>query len=134
MAFYKKRKLNGKWYPRAVTLGGTADTKEVARRLSEFSTVTPGDTYAVLAGLGEVLSEIMSMGRSVHLDGVGTFFYNCQAVGNGADTPEEVTANSITNVRVSFIPEYRRQQNKQVRGRTLVAKKIEWIDVDSIGK
>ena len=48
--FYKKQKLGGKWYPRSFTVN-TVDTKEVARRLSLMSTVTVGDTYAVLLGL-----------------------------------------------------------------------------------
>ena len=65
--FYKKQKLGGKWYPRSFTVN-TVDTKEVARRLSLMSTVTVGDTYAVLLGLGEVLGELMSAGNSVKLD------------------------------------------------------------------
>ena len=55
MAFYKKQKMNGKWYPRSFTVG-TMDTDQVAERLSRISTVSKGDTYAVLVGLGEVLS------------------------------------------------------------------------------
>ena len=34
MPFYKKQKLNGKWYPRAVTKGHPATTDDVAKRLS----------------------------------------------------------------------------------------------------
>ena len=41
MAFYKKQKLNGKWYPRAITKGRTATTDDVAKRLSLISTVSP---------------------------------------------------------------------------------------------
>ena len=47
MAYYKKQKLNGKWYPRSVTVG-TLTTADVAERLSRMSTVTRGDVYAVL--------------------------------------------------------------------------------------
>ena len=48
MAFYKKVKQKGddKWHPRAVTKGHPYTTDEIARLLSEMSTVTPGDTYA----------------------------------------------------------------------------------------
>jgi hypothetical protein len=37
MAFYKKirQKINGKWYPQAVTAAGTMTTDEVAERLSD---------------------------------------------------------------------------------------------------
>lgn len=54
MAFYKKVKQKGddKWHPRAVTKGHPYTTDEIARLLSEMSTVTPGDTYAVLMNLG----------------------------------------------------------------------------------
>ena len=71
MAFYKKVKQKGddKWHPRAVTKGHPYTTDEIARLLSEMSTVTPGDTYAVLMNLGEVLGKLMSSGHSVKLKG-----------------------------------------------------------------
>lgn len=129
MAFYKKRKLNGKWYLRSVTTRKPATTDDVAKRLSLMSTVSPGDTYAVLVGLGEVLGDIMSEGRSVHLKGVGTFFYSCQSAKNGVDTPEEVGPQLISAVKVRFIPEYSRAQNKKVTERTLVNPNIEWVEL-----
>ena len=43
--FYKKQKIGKKWYLRLFT-AGTYDTKDVAERLSEMSTVSKGDTYA----------------------------------------------------------------------------------------
>lgn len=127
--FYKKQKLRGKWYPRSFTVD-TIDTKEVARRLSLMSTVTVGDTYAVLLGLGEVLGELMSMGNSVKLDGLGTFYLVGKANGQGVDTPEEVSARQFTEVRVRFIPEYRRAQNRKVTGRTIVPDKMEWVELE----
>ena len=71
MAFYRKQKLKGKWYPRSFTVN-TLDTEEVARRLSLMSTVSKADTYAVLMGLGDVLGSMMKEGNSVKLDGLGT--------------------------------------------------------------
>ena len=81
MAFYKKVKQKGddKWHPRAVTKGHPYTTDEIARLLSEMSTVTPGDTYAVLMNLGEVLGKLMSSGHSVKLKGIGTFYYTCRS-------------------------------------------------------
>lgn len=89
MAFYKKVKQKGddKWHPRAVTKGHPYTTDEIARLLSEMSTVTPGDTYAVLMNLGEVLGKLMSSGHSVKLKGIGTFYYTCRSEGTGVDTP-----------------------------------------------
>ncbi len=61
-------------YLRSFT-AGTYDTKDVAERLSEMSTVSKGDTYAVLIGLGEVLGSMMELGYSVKQDGLGTFYW-----------------------------------------------------------
>lgn len=130
MAFYKKQKLNGKWYPRAVTKGRPFTTDDVAQRLSLMSTVTPGDTYAVLMNLGPVLSEMMSEGRSVRLKGVGTFYYTCRSIGQGVDTPEEVNTMQIADVKIRFIPEYSRTNSGQVAERTLIHHPLEWVDVD----
>ena len=69
MAFYKKQKQKGKWYPRSFTIG-TWTTDDVAKRLSVMSTVSKGDTYAVLLGLGEVLGDMLKDGYSVKLDGL----------------------------------------------------------------
>lgn len=130
MAFYKKMKRGEKWYPASFTVG-TQDTKEVAQRLSRMSTVSKADTYAVLMGLGDVLGDMMKEGCSVKLDGLGTFYLVGKANGQGVDTPEEVSARQFTEVRVRFIPEYRRAQNRKVTGRTIVPDKVEWVEMGS---
>ena len=98
-----------------------------------MSTVSPGDTYAVLVNLGEVLGELMSAGRSVRLKGVGTFYLTCQSENQRVDTPEEVSPRQITDTKVRFIPEYSREQNNRVTDRTLIDPYLEWIDFDKIG-
>lgn len=45
------------------------------------------------------------------------------------DTSEEVSARQFTEVRVRFIPEYRRAQNRKVTGRTIVPKDINWVEM-----
>lgn len=95
---------------------------------------TPGDTYAVLMNLGEVLGRLMSTGRSVKLKGVGSFYYTCRSEGTGADTPEEVSPAQITAVQIRFIPEYFRGQRGQVTERTLLSPYIEWVDADDGGR
>lgn len=136
MAFFKrvKQKDTGKWYPRAITVGRPFTTDEVAEQLSVMSTVSRGDTYAVLMNLGKVLSEMMNSGRSVMLKGVGSFYYTCRSEGKGVDTPEEVSASQITATQVRFIPEYARAQNKQVVDRTLIDRNLFWQGVDKILK
>ena len=127
--FYKKQKQKGKWYPRSLTVG-TCTTKYVAERLSQMSTVSLGDTYAVLLGLGEVMGELMELGQSVKLEGIGTFYLTGQAKGRGVDTPEEVSGEQFTKLTVGFIPEYSRAQNGKVVKRTIVPKDVEWIEME----
>ena len=65
MAFFKRvqKKVNDLWYPQSVTWGKAVTTREVADELSFISTVTRGDTYAVMENLGRVLSNFMGPGR-----------------------------------------------------------------------
>jgi len=121
MGFFKKvkQKINGMWYPQSITVGKPVTTDEVAKRLAIESTVSPADTFAVLKSLGSVLGSYMADGRTVKLDGVGTFYYTAVASGNGVDSPDKVTAKQITGVRVRFIPD-------QVTTRSLVDSNIFW--------
>lgn len=128
MGFYKKvkQKINGKWYPQSITVGKPVNTDQVADRLAAISTVSRGDTYAVLKDLGGVLGDYMAQGRTVKLEGVGTFYYTADAAGQGVDTPEKVTASQITGVHVRFIPETTRGSSNKVTSRSLVGTDIFW--------
>ena len=108
--------------------------KDVAERLSEMSTVSKGDTYAVLMGLGEVLGDMMEMGNTVKLDGLGTFYLVGNANGQGVDTPEEVSPEQFRKVTVAFIPEYSRAQNSRVKKRTIVPSRVEWTELEGMVK
>lgn len=70
MAFFKRvqKKVNDLWYPQSVTWGKAVTTREVADELSVLSTVTRGDTYAVMENLGRVLSNFMGQGRTVKIN------------------------------------------------------------------
>ena len=129
MAYYKKQKLNGKWYPRSVTVG-TLTTADVAERLSRMSTVTRGDVYAVLLGLGEVMGEMLALGNSVKLDGLGTFYLVGRATGAGVDTPQEVSPRQFRKLSVAFIPEYSRTSSHAVVARTIVPRQVPWVSRD----
>ena len=130
MAFYKKTKMkvNGKWYPKSVLVGSPVTTEQVAKRLAAESTVSPADVRAVLTALGGVMGDYMSQGRSVKLDGVGSFYFTAVTNKNGVATEEEVTANQISGVRVRFIPEtrYRGAGKGRVSTRGLSDIDIEW--------
>ncbi len=130
MAFYKKvqKKVNQKWYPQSVTVGKPVTTDEISRRLAEISTVSPADTYAVLKALGGVMGDYMAQGRSVKLDGLGSFYYTANASGQGVDSADEVSAKQITGVRVRFIPESKRKGGDTTMTRTLVSDDIFWLE------
>ena len=70
MAFFKRiqKAIIILWYPQSVTVGKPVTTREVADQLSIISTVTRGDTYAVIENLGIVLSNYMGQGRTVKID------------------------------------------------------------------
>ena len=128
MAFFKrmKKKINGKWYPQSVTVGKPVTTDEVAKRLAAESTVSPADTYAVLKALGGVLGDFMANGRTVKLEGLGTFYYTASATGNGVATEKEVNASQISGVRVRFIPETHQSSSHQITTRSLVSDSVFW--------
>lgn len=134
MAFYKKfqSKLNDLWYPKAITAGAPISTDKVADRLAVLSTVTRGDTYAVLKNLGGVLADYMAMGCTVKIEGVGTFYYTAATNKRGVATPEEVNAGQINGIRVRFIPEVKRSSNKQIATRSLVDTDVAWLDVEKL--
>ena len=130
MGFYKKTKMkvNGKWYPKSVLVMSSVTTEQVAKRIAAESTVSPADVRAVLTALGGVMGDYMSQGRSVKLDGIGSFYFTAVTTKNGVDKPEEVNATLIRGVRVRFIPEtrYRGAGKGRVSTRGLSDVDIDW--------
>ena len=130
MGFYKKVKMNvnGKWYAKSVLVMSPVSTEQVAKRIAAESTVSPADVRAVLTALGGVMDDYMSQGRSVKLDGVGSFYFTAVTSKNGVDKPEDVNATLIRGVRVRFIPEtrYRGAGKGRVSTRGLSDVDIEW--------
>ena len=128
MAFFRRiqKKVNNLWYPQSVTWGKAVTTREVADELSAISTVTRGDTFAVMENLGRVLSGFMGQGRTVKIDGVGTFYYTASSTKKGVQTAEEVSASLINGVRVRFLPEVERNSGSQIITRSMVNTKVVW--------
>lgn len=120
-------KASGKWYPTSVTQGKVSHNK-LCSRLAEISTVSKSDVNAVLGNLAGVLADYMSLGQTVKIDGLGTFYYTAVTNGQGVDTADEVSAKQITGVRVRFIPETTFNANGNAV-RSLVADEIEWNEV-----
>lgn len=141
MAFWKriKMRINGLWYPKSVLVGTPVTTKQVAERLARESTVSLADVYAVLLSLGSVLGDYMSQGRSVKLDGIGSFYFTATANKNGVAKEEDVSAKQINGVRVRFIPETSYKQNGSTPAgrratRNLTDVSIEWEEWKGVKK
>ena len=135
--FFKKSKLkvNGKtkWFPRAVIVSKRpADSDELARRIAQMSTASTGDVHLVLRSLPSVMAQIMNEGRTVHIDGLGSFFFKLSCAGRGVDTPEEVSRKQIKDIRVQFLPE-RQRIHGQKFGKPLT-QDVELEDWDEIDK
>lgn len=116
------------WYPQSVLSGSAISTDRIAERLAEISTVSRSDVLAVLGNLASVMADYMALGKSVKIDGLGTFYFTAVANGTGVETPEEVNANQITGVRVRFIPETKRTDGNRRTYRSLTDIEIEWLE------
>ena len=133
MAFYKKTH-NEKfdvWYPTAVTMGQPIPVKQVAKRLSNMCTVTYADVMAVLGELPGVMADFMAQGKSVRLDGLGTFRYTLHT--KGVATEDEFDfQKQLRAVRVQFIPQREGAVTKgSTATRTLVPTGLEWVPYDA---
>ena len=130
MAFYNAMQLksNGKWYPQAVQVDQPFTTKELADALAEISTVSYADVMAVLGELPGVMADYMAQGKSVRLDGFGTFRYTLDTEGV-ADEAQFDAQKQIKSVRVQFTPT--REGNTKTGEavtRALVPTGIEWLE------
>ncbi len=129
MAFYKKQynSKTGVWFPLAVTVGKPVETKEIAERLALISTVSKADVAAVLADLAQVMADYLKQGKSVRLDGLGTFRYTIASDGV-KDEKDFDLQKQVKAVRVQFTPA---REGGTTRGdsatRSLVPGTIEWL-------
>ena len=132
--FFKKCKLKVggkfKWFPRAVILTRhPATTRDVAKRIADLSTASPGDVQLVLACLPTVMAQFMAEGRPVHIDGLGSFYFKLSCAGRGVDTPEEVDRKQIKAIRVQFLPERIGKGKNRRRPLTEGVELVDWDDL-----
>ena len=133
MSYYRKvyNQKFGVWYPSAVVMGQPVPVKKGAKRLSQMCTVTYADVMAVLGELPGVMADYMSQGKSVRLDGLGTFRYTLDSKG----VEQEADFNfqkQVRAVRVQFVPQREGAMTKgSTATRTLVPADLEWIPYDA---
>ena len=140
MAFWKKMlmKINNRWYPKSVLVGSPVSTEQLCKRIAAESTASPADVRAVLTALAPIMADYMAQGRSVKLDGIGSFYFTAVTAKGGVDKEEKVTANQIMGVRVRFNPETRFTKNGSGTGkhatRDLIDAAIEWEEWKGVKK
>ena len=133
MSFYRKAYSEkfGVWYPEAVIVGQPVPVKTVARRLSQMCTVTYADVMAVLGELPGVMADYMGQGKSVRLDGLGTFRYTLHTKGVAEEADFDFQ-KQLRAVRVQFVPAREGIATKgSTATRSLVPTGIEWIPYDA---
>lgn len=134
MSFYKKvfNEKFGVWYPSAVVMGAPVATKKLAKRLSQMCTVTYADVMAVLGELPGVMADYMGQGKSVRLEGLGTFRYTLKTRGV-ADEADFDFQKQVEAVRVQFVPQREGAVTKGgTASRELVPAGIEWLPYDAL--
>jgi predicted histone-like DNA-binding protein len=90
-----------KYYP-SIIASGKVNQREVAKHAAEMSTVSIGDTSAVVENFLAIIGQELARGNIVQLGEFGSFWLRTET--EGAVTAEEVRASQITNVLVRFTP------------------------------
>jgi predicted histone-like DNA-binding protein len=80
----------------------TIDLEYIANELAEKSAITKGDVMSIITNLIDLIPKELSMGRTVNLGKLGTFWLNINS--NGFESEEEVTPEAIKKVNVRFRP------------------------------
>ena len=96
------------WYPRIVKLNKTVTTRELGVALSKRSSLSVGDARSLVEDSMDIIREFLLDGKSVSLEGLGTFTMTCKAGGAGVKNKEDVHPAQITQLKVRFTPTYRR--------------------------
>ena len=93
-----------KYYPCAVRKE-VVDLEALAEQISESSTVSEVDCYAVVVGLRKVILQQLMRGNSVNIDHLGTFSISLAVTGETEQS--DVTAKNILNAKINFKPDVR---------------------------
>lgn len=80
--------------------GQRIEIKDICQQISDKCTLTTSDIVAVVAALEESIGHHLASGNSVRLGSLGSFSPRMSAT--ASESPEEVSADNITNVGVRF--------------------------------
>lgn len=81
-------------------LSGQVTSDEMAVEICERSSLTEADVIAAIHSLKRLIQEYLSYGKSVRLEGIGTFYVSASS--KACETPEECTPAKVKAQRVCF--------------------------------
>jgi len=99
------------WFPK-LTGTSQADLNQIAQILAQRSSASQADVYLIVMGLVDLIPELLSEGKTVKLDNLGTFRLHARV--ETASSPNEVTVHKIKELRMSFLPDKRIKQALKV--------------------
>ncbi len=94
-----KKEEPKKWYPVLKSVG-MMEEKEVARKISDETTLNPKEAEMALAQLEKVLIDALLNGQTVSIGSWGSFQLTLHA--EGSDTEKEVNPAKIKKINVRF--------------------------------
>lgn len=106
------------YHPQVVTTG-VVSLDQLSREVAELSSLSPGDVKNTIDNLISVMTRHMQSSEVVSLDGLGNFAISMKSTGNGAETAEEVNAQSC-RVKTNFRPASTRNTDRTVATRSLI--------------
>ena len=121
-----------KTYPQITyQYSNSATLDEIAKEISGNAGVSEGETISVLKDFRTQLKKQLIAGRTVNIDGLGTFYLAAQS--KGTDRSEDFSATDITGLRICFRAnsEIRLSTNISTRTDGLVLKDVDRINTDS---
>lgn len=106
------------FYPRVV-LKGNVSTDQIAQEISEYSSLSKGDTKNVIDNLVKVLTNHLHSSESITLDGFGTFRMVMKSTGRGVETADKVSP-AQAKLTVRFQPCCTKNPDRTVATRSMV--------------
>ena len=90
-----------KYYPCAVSKG-EMQLNDLAKIISEHSSMSKADCYGVVVALSDVIGESLSDGKIVKIDALGTFQLILK--GTASETEDALGKANITGAKISYKP------------------------------
>ena len=119
--FFKPRKSNvnntageSLYFPQLVN-SSAVGIHDIATEIEQISALSKGDVLSVLTNLTSVMKQAFLHGRSVQIQGIGTFSLSAKCTGKGVSCAADVSAQQINHVHVCFREEQKRTGGKTVR-------------------